>query len=194
MGGVVAFEIAQQIQRQGEQVGLLALLDSRAPVPGPDISEIDELLLMEAFSHDLVLDLEQLKFSHHEFQRLRPDEQLRYLFECAQASNIMPPDIELKQVQHMYQIFKMNVGAALSYMPQSKVGRITLFRPGEHSDHNHTAGWTAFATEGVEEHFVEGNHFNMVREPFVKTLASQLRACLDAAFEEAQRVAVGTHV
>ncbi len=141
MGGVVAFEIAQQIQRQGEQVGLLALLDSRAPVPGPDISEIDELLLMEAFSHDLVLDLEQLKFSHHEFQRLRPDEQLRYLFECAQASNIMPPDIELKQVQHMYQIFKMNVGAALSYMPQSKVGRITLFRPGEHSDHNHTAGW-----------------------------------------------------
>ena len=131
MGGVLAFEVAQQIQRQGEQVGLLALLDSKAPTPGPDISEVDELVLMEAFSHDLGLDLERLKFSDHEFERLRPDEQLRYLFECAQTSNIMPPDIELNQVQHMYQIFKINVGAALSYMPQSKAGRIMLFRPEE---------------------------------------------------------------
>lgn len=186
IGGVLAFEIAQQIERQGEQVGLLALLDSKAPAPGPDISEIAELLLMEAFSQDLGLDLDHLKFSHHEFERLRPDEQLRYLFECAQASNIMPPDIELNQVQHMYQIFKINIGAVLSYRPQSKVRRITVFRAGEHPEHAHTAGWTAFATEGVDVYVVPGNHFSMVREPFVKTLASQLRACLDAAFEEPQ--------
>ena len=197
MGGVVAFEVAQQIQRQGEQVGLLALLDSSAPVSRPDISKVDELMLMEAFSRDLGLDLEQLKFSHHEFERLRRDEQLRYLFECAQASNIMPPDIELKQVQHMYQIFKINVHATRSYMPQSKVGRITLFRPEEYSTangHIGPGGWESFATEGVELYVVQGNHFNMVREPFVKTLASQLRACLDAAFEETQKVALGTHV
>jgi len=197
MGGVLAFEVAQQIQQQGEQVGLLALLDSKAPAPGPDISEVDELVLMEAFSHDLGLDLERLKFSDHEFERLRPDEQLRYLFECAQTSNIMPPDIELNQVQHMYQIFKINVGAALSYMPQSKAGRIMLFRPEEYSMANEQigpAGWESFATEGVELYVVPGNHFTMVREPFVKTLASQLRTCLDAAFEETQRVAVGTHV
>lgn len=197
MGGVLAFEVAQQIQRQGEQVGLLALLDSRAPASRPDISEVDELVLMEAFSHDLGLDLEHLKFSHHEFERLRRDEQLRYLFECAQASNIMPPDIQLNQVQHMYHIFKINVAAALSYRPQSKVGRITFFRPAEYptaSGHTGPSGWESFATEGVDLYVVQGNHFTMVREPFVKTLASQLRACLDAAFEETQRVALGTHV
>ena len=197
LGGVVAFEVAQQIQRQGEQVGLLALLDSTAPTSRPDIIEGDELMLMEAFSHDLGLDLEQFEFSHHEFERLRPAEQLRYLFECAQSSNLMPPDIELNQVQRMYQIFKINVGAARRYMPQGKVGRITLFRPEEYAITNGPigpAGWESFATEGVELYVVQGNHFNMVREPFVKTLASQLRACLDAAFAETQRVAVGTHV
>jgi amino acid adenylation domain-containing protein len=195
MGGVVAFEIAQQIQMQGEQVGLLALLDSRAPAP--EISEIDELLLMQSFAQDLGLDLKSMSFSESELDRLGPDEQLSYLFACARASNILPPDLELDQLQRLYRLFKINLGAMLRYMPQSKQDRITLLRTEEYSTANGNvgaAGWESFATEGVEVYVVEGNHFNMVREPFVKSLANQLRACLDAAFEEAQRVAVGTHV
>ena len=197
MGGVVAFEIAQQIQMQGEQVGLLALLDSRAPALSPDISEIAELLLMQTFAQDLGLDLKSIRFSRSELERLGPDEQLSYLFACARASNILPPDLELDQLQRLYQLFKINLGAMLNYMPQSKQDRITLLRAEEHSTgngHIGAGGWESFATEGVEVHVVQGNHFNMVREPFVKTLASQLRACLDAAYEETQRVAVGTHV
>ena len=197
MGCVVAFEIAQQIQMQGEQVGLLAVLDSRATAPAPDISENDELLLMQTFAQDLGLDLQSIKFSRSELERLGPDEQLSYLFACARASNILPPDLELYQLQRMYQLFKINRRAMLNYMPQSKLGRITLLRTEADSTANgHTgaAGWESFATEGVEVHVVQGNHFNMVREPFVKTLATQLRACLDQAYEETQRVAVGTHV
>lgn len=197
MGGVVAFEIAQQIQMQREQVGLLALLDSRAPAPAPDISEITELLLMQTFAQDLGLDLKSIRFSKSELERLGPDEQLSYLFACARASNILPPDLELDQLQRLYQLFKINRGAMLSYMPRSKQDRITLIRTEEYSTangHIGAAGWESFATEGVEVYVVQGSHFDMVREPFVKSLASQLRACLDAAFEETQRVAVDTHV
>ncbi len=188
MGGVVAFEIAQQIQMQGEQVGLLALLDSRAPAA--DIREIDELLLMQTFARDLGLDLESIRFSESELERLGPYEQLNYLFACARASNILPPDLELDQLQRLYQLFKINRGAMLSYMPRSKQDRITLLRTDDCSTENGAAGWESFATEGVEVYVVPGNHFNMVREPFVETLASQLRACLDTAFEETQRVAL----
>jgi amino acid adenylation domain-containing protein len=196
MGGVVAFEIAQQLQMQGEQVGLLALLDSRAPATAPDISEIGELVLMETFAQDLGLDLESLKFSRGELQRLQPDEHLSYLFARARASNILPPDLELDQLQRLFQLFKINVGAMLSYLPQSKQDRITLLRTAEHSaqnGHHQAAGWESFATEGVAVHFVQGNHFNMLREPLVRTLAGQLRTILDAAFEETQTVALGTH-
>ena len=141
--------------------------------------------------------MKSIKFSRSELERLGPDEQLSYLFACARASNILPPDLELDQLQRLYQLFKINLGAMLSYMPQSKQDRITLLRTEEDSTangHIGAAGWESFATEGVEVYVVQGNHFNMVREPFVKTLASQLRACLDAAFEETQRVAVSTQV
>lgn len=197
MGGVVAFEIAQQIRMQGEQVGLLALLDSRAPAPAPAISEIAELLLMRIFAQDLGLDLKSIRFSRSALESLGPDEQLSYLFACARASNILPPDLVLDQLQRLYQLFKINLGAMLSYRPRGKQDRITLLRAEEASAANGyigATGWESFATEGVEVYVVVGNHFNMVREPFVKSLASQLRACLDAAFEETQRVAVGTHV
>src|SRR6185503_17002498 len=162
--------VAQQIQMQGEQVGLLALLDSRAPAPAPDISEIDELLLMQTFAQDLGLDLKSIKFSGSELERLGPDEQLSYLFACARASNILPPDLELDQLQRLYQLFKINLGAILSYMPRSKQDRITLLRTDDCSTENGAAGWESFATEGVEVYVVPGNHFNMVREPFVETL------------------------
>ncbi|HEY6804800.1 MAG TPA: amino acid adenylation domain-containing protein [Pyrinomonadaceae bacterium] len=195
MGGVVAFEIAQQIQMQGEQIGLLALLDSRAPSLAPEISEITELQLIQTFAQDLGLDLQSIRFSQSELERLRPDEQLSYLFACSRESNILPPDLELDQLRRLYQLFKINRDAMLSYMPQGKQDRITLLRTEEFSTtngHIGSGGWDSFATKGVEVHVVQGNHFNMVREPFVKSLASQLRACLDAAFAETQRVAVST--
>jgi thioesterase domain-containing protein/acyl carrier protein len=196
MGGVVAFEIAQQIRMQGEQVGLLALIDSRAPAPAPEISELGESVLLETFARDLGLEMESLKFSRDELQRLRSDEQLRYLFECARASNILPPDLELDQLQRLFELFKINLAAMLSYLPQGKQDRITFLRAAEQAaqnGHHQAAGWESFATE-VEIHFVEGNHFNMIRAPFVQSLASQLRACLDAAFEKTERLAISTHV
>jgi thioesterase domain-containing protein len=146
---------------------------------------------MQTFAQDLGLDLQSMKFSESELERLGPDEQLSYLFACARASNVLPPDLELDQLRRMYQLCKINIGAMLSYMPRSRQDRITLLRPEENAATN---GWESFATEGVDIYVVQGNHFNMVREPFVQTLASQLRACLGAAFEETQRVAVGTHV
>ena len=37
MGGVVAFEMAQQLHAQGQRVALLALLDGRIPTPDEDV-------------------------------------------------------------------------------------------------------------------------------------------------------------
>src|SRR6202034_1148922 len=39
MGGVVAFEMAQQLQAQGQSVSLLAMLDGRIPTPDQNFPE-----------------------------------------------------------------------------------------------------------------------------------------------------------
>ena len=51
MGGVVAFEMAQQLHAQGQRVALLALLDSRIPTPDETFPEEDAeaILLVERY-------------------------------------------------------------------------------------------------------------------------------------------------
>jgi amino acid adenylation domain-containing protein len=41
-GGLVAFEMALQLQKQGEEVALLALMDTLAPIPGNKFVEIEQ--------------------------------------------------------------------------------------------------------------------------------------------------------
>ena len=61
MGGVVAFEMAQQLHAQGHGVALLALLDSRIPAPDERFADQDfeATLLVDVVRYfDLPLDLE----------------------------------------------------------------------------------------------------------------------------------------
>jgi len=41
------------------------------------------------------------------------------------------------------------------------------------------SGWGRLAAGGIDVHIVPGNHFTMMREPFVEALAARLRACID---------------
>lgn len=181
MGGVVAFEMARQLQSSGEQVSLLALIDATAPGSNDLPAIADELTLMATFAQDLGLSWEHLTISLEELMRLEPDEQLRYLLERAKAATVVPPDFDVVHIRRLFRVFKNNVQAMLSYVPQPYQGRVTLFRADKQIKDNpagETMGWAAFALEGVEVHASPGNHFTVVREPDVKVLAEKLSDCL----------------
>jgi len=46
------------------------------------------------------------------------------------------------------------------------------------SEVDSSRGWASLANE-VEVHVVSGNHFTMMREPFVEALAERLRVCIN---------------
>jgi thioesterase domain-containing protein len=186
MGGVVAFEMARQLEAQGQRVALLALMDASAPDPSR-CAETDELTLIASFAQDMGLSLDQLAISEDELRRLGPDEQLTYLLEQASLANVLPPDIELAQIRRLFDVFMANVQAMLSYVPQPYAGRVTLFRAVEDSAGGRgdaSFGWANLALEGVALNEAPGTHFTMVRQPHVQVLAERLRAALGAAIEE----------
>ncbi|HEX8921435.1 MAG TPA: amino acid adenylation domain-containing protein [Pyrinomonadaceae bacterium] len=183
-GGLVAFEMARQLQAQAQEVALLALIDTKIPTPQDSMKRIDEVVLMSNFAADLGLTLEHLEVSLDELLRREPDQQLAYVLEIAREANILPPDLDLSDVRRLYQVFKANVRAMQSYRPTPAECRVTLFQAVESpaSNRQETArGWDELALAGVEIHTVPGNHFDMVREPHVQTLAESLRSCMDAA-------------
>jgi amino acid adenylation domain-containing protein len=188
MGGVVAFEMARQLQSEGHRVALLALLDARVPHLG-GYDEADELSLIASFVQDLGLSLDGTTLSEERLHKCSPEELLAYVMEQARASEVLPPDMELSDLSRRYRVFKTNVRAMLDYVPQAYAGRVALFTAGEGASErpDPSYGWSRVATAALEIYGVPGDHFSMVRRPHVETLASRLNVCLDAAMKEGTR-------
>jgi amino acid adenylation domain-containing protein len=174
MGGVVAFEMAQQLHQQGHAVALLALLDSHAPDPAAPIPADDEADLAISFVRDLVgLSMEELPIAYDDFRQLDPDKRLRYLLELAKTANIVPADTEPHWIERLFEIFKANMQALRSYKPGVYPNQITLFHTAADTSEP-TLGWSAFTSEPVAAQAILGDHYTMLAEPNVRVLASTL--------------------
>ncbi len=183
-GGVLAFEMARQLHERGECVALVALLDAAIhdPADAPrKRRELDDAeMLLGAFGEPSPELLRHLR-------TLQPDEQLQYVLDWAHRVNALPPDFDLAQFRHLFNIFKTNERAHRSYVPRAYPGRVTLFRAQEQlakEPQRLLLGWEKFAGGGVDVHVVPGNHFNMAYRPHVRALCEQLAACLDGARAE----------
>ena len=180
MGGLVAYEMAQQLVKQGQRVELLALMDAEVPSVEEKQSESTTDLLLAYFSQDLDLSLDPRLFNWEKFNQLDHDEQTAYILEQARKSNLISPDFKLVEAQRLSQVLKANTRALNSYLPSRYAGAITLFRAEEvlaRSTREETMGWDNYAS-AVEVYKVAGNHYTMIREPFVKVLAVQLEQAI----------------
>ncbi len=177
MGGLVAFEIAQQLRRQGDEVALLALFDTGAPLAAADPPN-DAHLLAD------VIGMERLPLPFEDFECLDRDEQLRLTLEALKRSNLLPPDADLPHARRLLEVFKASVTAVAHYAPQVYPDQITLFRtapeqPDEPQSDDPTMGWSQLAVQPIEVYPIPGTHSTLLFEPHVRVLAEQLRACLE---------------
>lgn len=189
-GGVMAFEMAQQLVRQGEKVALLALFDTQVPAayrnpasPREPLDVSDPALARQIIQHINVASISE------EFEQCMPEEQLRFALEQAKRRNIVPLDTNLEQFRRFARIQHINVYAVHTYVPQVYPYQITLFLaqglPSQEELATSvtrrnwlTQAWGDLARGGVEVHLVPGDHTNMVDVPHVQVLAETLNECL----------------
>ena len=195
MGGVIAYEMARQLQQQGQEIALLALLDAVAPEA--EEAEYNWSKLLAIFAFDLGLSSEHVQKPMG--SALPQMAQLRQLWVEARRSGVVPSEMTLVEFRSLFDTFKIHANTMRRYQPGEFRGRITLFCPEvdvdeiiSANDPEHLArrerqrkvgfkGWGSLATEGVDLHTVPGNHFSMLREPNVQVLGAQLRQCIETA-------------
>jgi amino acid adenylation domain-containing protein len=168
IGGLIAFEMARQLQAQGEEVKLLALFDT--PAPKAEEESIDDASLLASFALHLGLSPEQLQDAADAFSQAQTEDPLSFLLDHAKAASIIPHDMSLARFNQHFGVFKANIQAARSYRPENLPTNITLFRAMEES----ALGWS----QELEVYDVPGNHLTMMREPYVSVLAERLAKCL----------------
>lgn len=166
---------------------MLALLDSSVAATGhgqQDASSMDAASMIN-FALDLGVTPEQLGLVPEEMLERAPEEQLACILGLAHEAGIITSNIGLSQFEGFLKVYQNNLRAMRSYVPQAaRVGRVLLFKAEERQDayaEDATRGWGQMADGGVEIYTVAGNHFSMLREPHVRTLAEQLGNCLSQA-------------
>lgn len=175
MGGTIAFEMAQQLRAQNQEVAFLALFDTPAIFTHENAGDVDEAELLANIAHQYHMPL-----SLQNLRQIEPDNLLPYFIEQAKAANILPPD--LPQLRHYLDIYKLHNRIVIDYQPQPYDGPVTLFRASEDFSEERddpTLGWQPFVTQAVTIYPVPGNHGTMALEPHVRTLARHLQICLD---------------
>ena len=157
-GGLVAYEMAQQLLAAGERVALLAIIDT---VAMPNV------------------ELEERAFLEGKVVRVHSTEEGEEMGEKWRESlmEIYGPVFR--------QVGKKHDAARKRYVPQPYGGRVTLFRNGkENETPEHQLKWAQLAQGGLEVHVVPGDHKTILLEPHVNVLAERLRACIEAALSE----------
>ncbi len=189
MGGVVAFEMAQQLHAQGQRVALLALLDGRIPTPDETFPEEDHeaVALVERYFGISFGPMESLA-------HLPKDEQLAFLLEQSKSAGLVPAELDVSEARRFVEILKSDLRATRNYALHIYPGRVTLFKASEElaaTSPDPTLGWSEWADAGVEVHLVPGNHANLVYEPHVEVLAEKLSACISQALSAEERFSQG---
>ncbi|MBD2076663.1 amino acid adenylation domain-containing protein [Phormidium sp. FACHB-592] len=181
-GGLVAFEMAQQLTQAGQQVGLLAMLDTPAPTSHqPSLGQSLKFLLGTALWSTLPFLLDYGAIAAN---RLRS---LTWVSRWQWSALIrrLPEESRLQLLDEsaiapLLRIVYANAQAAYRYVPQPYPDRITLFKATEQADvmgQDSTLGWSTLTTD-VQLHPVPGNHLSLLKQPHVQTLAQQLRPYL----------------
>jgi glutamate-1-semialdehyde aminotransferase/thioesterase domain-containing protein/acyl carrier protein len=182
MGSFVAFEMAQQLQSQGHQVALLALLDNAAP--NTNIVEYDETKTLVNFTKDIANSAgKDLSALYDRFLQLKSDEQFNYVFEQLQISKLIPSNLAVEEFRLFFEVYKSNSQASLNYVPKVYPDRIIFFRGSESNEGSQypedpSWGWRKLSSQPVEIVTVPGNHYTMLAKPHVQVLAEKLQAYL----------------
>jgi len=179
-GGVIAFEMAQQLQTQGQQLSQLVLFDSFPPRPAAVSRNENGAERVLNFALQLGLSMKSLSASREQIERLNRDERFAYVLNLAKAEDVLPSYIGPDHISRLWEVFEANFSAASIYRARPYAGRITLIRARENgSGRDSAAEWEPLAAGGLEVFTVPGDHFTFLREPHVRDLAETLQASLD---------------
>ncbi len=192
MGGLVAYEMAQQLIRDGRQIGLLVLIDAHNPVAvakwGKRTSKVS-------------LWRQKLMFQLGNLKQLKPVDMAGYLVRRSGAAikwrskwvlssilRLIHGQANGKVSSHVDSVRNEEYSARLwwKYHPEPIEADVLLFRPQKQFEglNDPDMGWGEFVRKNLEVVTLPVNPGGMLVEPFIGMLGKGLRSRLNTAQDQ----------
>lgn len=191
-GGIVAYEMAQQLLSQGEKIGLLFVMDTSAPNAERRLpfSQRIQLHRSKLFQGGLTYLRQKLK-GWTTWQT----EMFTYKLQKIATSYYLRFGLTLPRELHSLRMGEASAEAFAAYVMQAYPGKLTLFmvddevrEAGEGFDYDPNLGWNKLVGSLLDVHLVPGDHNSLLSAPHVQVLAEKLQDCLDRAITASKGV------
>ncbi|WP_010099277.1 non-ribosomal peptide synthetase [Ornithinibacillus scapharcae] len=181
MGGLISFEMARQLLRDGEEVFVSIISSSIVQGIRQDLVEDDLALMNYAISQG------RIELSRDELRDLSPEDQLKAMLEVGVEQNVIRNDISnLEQAKTLYKLYKYHRTAVLNYQAQQIDNNLSIYKALE----NHLAdsaqgdlGWGQVTKKNVYVTEIPGTHYTMLAEPNARVVAEKLAEKLSRTTE-----------
>jgi aspartate racemase len=193
-GGLLAFEVAQQLKRQGQEVSLLILLDPTTPSNSqrkPAVSEPASRAGMTGFG-------KRLGKHWRSFRPLGSREKVAYVEQGVRwrlsgvngaVQNRLKSSMKMlicriflavgRQIPErlrMFYFLEVSRRAARNYVAEGYGGRAVLLRTREAGG---SFDWSPLVSGGLEVYEMPGRHMDAIQGPHMMAWADRLRACIN---------------
>jgi amino acid adenylation domain-containing protein len=180
-GGIVAVEMAHQLHAVGEEVSLLALIETPAPAPGLRHPRYYFDRLNCALKMSPAQCRSYLRAKKKYQQEAKIGNELRYK---RVEQNGSGSDAEITRQNLLFEklerLYSVNMDAVNRYKSRPYPGKVLLFNAEQRNPAmipDLLYGWRTLAEE-IEAHHVPGDHDSVLMEPNVRVLAAKLGGCI----------------
>ena len=176
MGGLVAWEMAQQLMKEGETMGLLALMDTTPPSGYLEADDrADEISMLARFA----LDMSRLVGKDprplvEQFFQADAQDQWKMVQETLTSYGVLAPKTAHAEMTALLNVFTRNALAMNNYSLHPSDQSVVFFRASE-TPERFSKLWTKWSGGGIQFHLVPGDHFTMLRRPNVRIIAETLQ-------------------
>lgn len=177
MGGVVAFEMARILAEEGQEIRLVALLDSWVPPGHGELPGLAERL--DAYLHD-VAAMQGGAAEQCTLPTTSDEDLIGSAVEVMRGAGLAHGEFG-DVLRDRIHVFLRNQEAFLTHRPESADLAVELFATEHAQDAGVAEQWRSVALRGVTEHAVPGDHYSMLSRTHLPYLVRSLQARLDAA-------------
>jgi amino acid adenylation domain-containing protein len=176
MGGLVAWEMAQQLVKQGETIKLLALIDA-VPRSGyreaSDKTDESSMLARFAINMSRLVGKDPQPLAE-QFLRLAPQDQRKMVQETLTSYGVLSPATARAEMATLLDVFTRNFSALNNYIVSANDQQVVFFRASETPKHL-VEPWTTLASGGIQFYSIPGDHFTILKQPNARKIADLLQ-------------------
>jgi len=194
LGGMIAYEIAQQLLAVDEAVEFVGMIDTgsspflHARWRAENKVDYDECRAFLNWIAEQSSDASDTRrhVIRDELVALADRGDLDAMIEACQRDALLPAHFDVALVKQIFNTYFAHANAAIKYKAPLAPVAVSLFMADEHRGDDVTMGWGELLGEQLEVMRIGGNHLSIVKPPYIEKLAREISGKLKRHFPPAE--------